>query len=178
MGSLTYAQGLVLLLSASLWAVSVANRQWRYGFNYSDWGHNYKPRPCNSTNDAPASTPKKIIVGGSQQWTFGVDYADWAIKNGPFYLNDTLVFKYDPPSENNTHPHSVYLLPNMWSFKKCDLTNAVEIANVTQGGGDGFEFVLEKWQPYYFACGGGNGFHCNNGTMKFSVMPSFRRWHF
>ncbi|CAK7329820.1 unnamed protein product [Dovyalis caffra] len=78
-------------------------------------------------------------------------------KNGPFYYNDTLVFKYDPPSDTNTHPHSVYLLPDLWSFIKCDLSRAVLVANETQGGGDGFEFALNKWQPHYFACGGGKG---------------------
>jgi len=85
------------------------------------------------------------------------------------------VFKYDPPSDTNTHPHSVYLLPNLWSFLKCDLSRAKLVASETQGGGDGFEFVLKSWQPHYFACGGGAGFHCNNGTMKFFVMPMFRR---
>jgi hypothetical protein len=29
-------------------------------------------------------------VDGSQNWHFDYNYSDWAIKNGPFYLNDTL----------------------------------------------------------------------------------------
>ncbi|CAK7329821.1 unnamed protein product [Dovyalis caffra] len=172
MASSTYVQALILLLSASMWAISMANRQWQHGFNYPDWSHKRHPSRQNSTD-----TPNKIVVGGSQNWTFGVNYTDWALKNGPFYFNDTLVFKYDPPSDTNIHPHSVYLLPNLWSFLKCDLSKAMLIANATEGGGDGFEFVLKKWQPYYFACGGGAGFHCNNGTMKFFVMPMFRRGH-
>ncbi|KAJ6345882.1 hypothetical protein OIU78_008530 [Salix suchowensis] len=163
------AQALILLLSASMWAVSMASRQ--HGFNNTGWSYKRPPCPQNSTSD----TPNKIVVGGSQKWTFGINYADWALKNGPFYFNDTLVFKYDPPSKTNTHPHSVYLLPNLWSFLKCDLSSAKLVASETQGGGDGFEFVLKSWQPHYFACGGGAGFHCNNGTMKFFVMPMFRR---
>ncbi|KAJ4848561.1 hypothetical protein Tsubulata_007863 [Turnera subulata] len=174
MGSLTYAQGLVLLLSVSMWAVSVANRPRSYGFNYTDdWGQKQKPSRLNSTI---AGTSNKIVVGGSRQWQFGVNYTDWAVKHGRFYLNDTLVFKFDPPSDNNTHPHSVYLLPNRKSFRECDLKSGQMIANVTDGGGKGFEFVLRRFRFYYFACGGGNGFHCNNGTMKFMVIPpSFRR---
>ncbi|KAL3538899.1 hypothetical protein ACH5RR_002265 [Cinchona calisaya] len=118
-----------------------------------------------------ASQPKKVVVGGSENWHFGFNYTDWALKNGPFYLGDTLVFKYDPPNGTTTFPHSVYLLPHYWSFLKCDLKWARKIADVNQGGGEGFEFVLRWWQPYYFACGERNGFHCQNGTMKFPVMP-------
>ena len=51
------------------------------------------------------------------------------------------------------------------------------VANTTQGGGEGFEFVLKKWQPYYFACGERDGYHCKAGQMKFFVMPLFRQWH-
>ncbi|KAJ8766668.1 hypothetical protein K2173_001188 [Erythroxylum novogranatense] len=164
---LTCAQVMVLLLGASLMATSMANPQWQYGSNYSDWGNRHGSNP-----------PRKIIVGGDNNWQFGFNYIGWAFNNGPFYLNDTLVFKYDPPSENNTHPHNVYLLPNMWSLWRCDLRRAKMIANTTQGSGDGFEFVLKRFQPYYFACGASNGFHCNNGTMKFFVMPMLRRWHY
>ncbi|KAG5143684.1 hypothetical protein JHK82_019379 [Glycine max] len=42
------------------------------------------------------------------------------------------------------------------------------LANPKQGAEEGFKFVLKKWQPYYFACGERNGFHCNNGQMKFA----------
>ncbi|KAL0348366.1 UNVERIFIED_CONTAM: hypothetical protein Sangu_1064400 [Sesamum angustifolium] len=114
---------------------------------------------------------RRIIVGGSDQnWHFGFNYTDWAIKNAPFYLNDTLVFKYDPPNDT-TFPHSVYLLPNFWSFQNCDLKRAKKIGEVSDGGGDGFEFVLKRWQPHYFACGERDGFHCKVGLMKFSVWP-------
>ncbi|KAJ0077557.1 hypothetical protein Patl1_36195 [Pistacia atlantica] len=87
------------------------------------------------------------------------------------------VFKYDPPS-SNVFPHSVYLLPNLWSYLTCDLSRAKIIANSTQGGGDGFKFVLKRWQPYYFACGERGGLHCRDGSMKFMVMPLLRRWHY
>ncbi|KAG5038556.1 hypothetical protein JHK86_019396 [Glycine max] len=43
------------------------------------------------------------------------------------------------------------------------------LANPKQGAEEGFKFVLKKWQPYYFACGERNGFHCNNGQMKFAT---------
>lgn len=45
------------------------------------------------------------------------------------------------------------------------------VANVTQGGGKGFKFVMKKWQPYFFACGERAGFHCKVGLMKFAVFP-------
>lgn len=83
MARLTHAQVLILLLSASMWAISMASRQ--YGFNNTDWS--YKRRPCRQNSTA---APNKIFVGGSQNWTFGINYADWALKNGPFYFNDTL----------------------------------------------------------------------------------------
>lgn len=79
------------------------------------------------------------------------------------------VFKYDPPTPN-TFPHSVYMLPNLQSFIKCDLRNAQMQGNATQGAGEGFEFVLKRpWQPHYFACSEHDGIHGLNGTMKFFV---------
>lgn len=88
------------------------------------------------------------------------------------------VFKYNVPSENNTHPHNVYLLPNMRSFLSCNISKGVKIANESQGAGEGFEFVLNKWKPYYFVCGATDGYHCNVGGMKFFVLPLLRRWHY
>jgi len=85
------------------------------------------------------------------------------------------VFKYAPPTtDNTTIPHSVYLLPNFRSFLTCNLTGAQMLANVTQGGGDGFAFVLKEWKPHYFACGQHDGVHCDLGKMKFFVMPMLR----
>ena len=86
------------------------------------------------------------------------------------------VFKYDPPTGNTTIPHNVYLLPNLRSFLKCNFTGAELLADVTQGGGQGFEFVLKKLKPHYFACGEHDGAHCSVGQMKFFVMPMFR-WY-
>ncbi|XP_010268570.1 PREDICTED: uncharacterized protein LOC104605487 [Nelumbo nucifera] len=122
-----------------------------------------------------ANRPNTIVVGGSQGWRFGFNYTDWAFENGPFYLNDTLVFKYDAPN-STTFPHSVYLLPDFWSFLRCDLRRAKQVGNAIAGGGDGFRFVLNRWQPYFFACGERNGFHCKAGLMKFVVLP-FPRCH-
>ncbi|KAK8658521.1 hypothetical protein V6N13_036724 [Hibiscus sabdariffa] len=150
-----FAQRLVLLLTtaASLVEVSLANMT-----------------PGNTHSGAP----QKFIVGDSQNWKFGVNYTDWSLKNAPFYLNDTLVFKYDPPS-NTTYPHSVSLLPNLRSFLNCDLRKAKMIANQTQGAGNGFNFVLKKKKPYYFVCAERDGFHCKVGLMKFTVSPLHRQ---
>ncbi|XP_028777113.1 uncharacterized protein LOC114733786 [Neltuma alba] len=108
----------VLVLIASMFGASVANKDWFPGFNYTDWwSRSFGHQKPNMTR--PQSN--KIIVGGSENWHFGFNYSDWAIKNGPFYLNDTLVFKYDAPNAT-THPHSVYMFSDYWSFLKCDLT--------------------------------------------------------
>ncbi|KAJ9135615.1 hypothetical protein P3X46_032776 [Hevea brasiliensis] len=161
--ALTYTQFLMLLLIAyMLLGVTVASK----GFNYG------------SPQTTYSDTPNRIIVGGSAYWSFGFNYSVWAFKNGPFYVNDTLVFKYDLPSENNTYPHNVYLVPDMRSFLTCNLSKGVKIANESQGAGEGFEFVLNKWRPYYFACGASDGYHCNVGGMKFFVLPLLRRWHY
>ena len=45
-------------------------------------------------------------------------------------FNLIAVFKYDPPTPK-TLPHSVYLLPNLQSFIKCDLKNAKMAGNTT-----------------------------------------------
>ncbi|XP_050235211.1 uncharacterized protein LOC126683383 [Mercurialis annua] len=143
---------MLVVLCASTLRVSTANR------------HGYHRRRTD--------TPETVVVGGSSaNWTFGFDYTYWAFKHGPFYVNDTLVFKYDLPKDNTTHPHSVYLLPNQESFDTCNLTNAVKVADGAQGGGKGFEFVLKEFKPHLFACGGGEGIHCNLGKMKFNVLP-------
>ncbi|KMT00568.1 hypothetical protein BVRB_9g218660 [Beta vulgaris subsp. vulgaris] len=126
-------------------------------------------------NRTSSSGPNKIVVGGSYNWNFGFNYSDWALKSGPYYLNDVLVFKYNAPV--NGTGHSVYLLPDFQSYLKCDLTRAKQVASTNQGGGKGYEFKLNKWQPHYFACGEHNGIHCNLGMMKFFVMPIFRSWN-
>ncbi|XP_022947106.1 extensin-like isoform X2 [Cucurbita moschata] len=132
-----------------------------------------RPRTPPSSPLPTPQNPRKIIVGGSKYWRLGFDYNDWILKNGPFYVNDILVFKYDPPN-SSTPPHNVYLLPNMQSLNKCDFRRAKLVANLTQGSGNGFNFVLKQQKAYYFACGEGNGFHCNLGSMKFSITPQSR----
>ncbi|XP_042507599.1 uncharacterized protein LOC122083775 [Macadamia integrifolia] len=119
---------------------------------------------------AVSTMAKTIVVGGSEGWRFGFNYTDWAFQNGPFYLNDTLVFKYAPPN-STTFPHSVYMLHEFWSFLKCDLRRAKMVGNVTDGGGEGLKFVIKMWKPYFFACGQLNGFHCDVGRMKFAFFP-------
>ncbi|KAE9605265.1 hypothetical protein Lal_00025052 [Lupinus albus] len=155
----------IVVIIASMFAVNMANKNWSFGSNYTDWWSRFE-----NHHNTTHQKPKKIVVGGSEHWHFGYNYTDWAIKNAPFYVNDTLVFKYDAPN-TTTFPHSVYMFQNFWSFLNCDLKRAKKLSNPTQGGGEGFKFVLKRWQPHYFACGERNGFHCNNGTMKFSVMP-------
>lgn len=176
-----------------MFSVSMANKDWFPAFNYTDWWSRFGNHQQNKTQQQP----RQIVVGGSEHWHFGYNYSDWAIKNFPFYLNDTLgqlcypnslkyankwawidwiryaVFKYDAPNAT-TFPHSVYMFKNYGSFLKCDIKKAKMLASPVQGGGEGFKFLLQKWQPHYFACGERNGFHCSNGTMKFAVMPMFR----
>ncbi|PSS31398.1 Early nodulin-55-2 like [Actinidia chinensis var. chinensis] len=123
-----------------------------------------------------ASQGETIVVGGSEQWRYGFNYTDWALKRSPFYVNDTLVFKYEPPSET-TPPHNVYLLPNLWSYANCDFSGANLLADAAEGGGNGFEFTLTRpWRPQYFASSGGaDAADCKDGLMKFFVVPLPRR---
>ncbi|KAG4917394.1 hypothetical protein JHK85_055675 [Glycine max] len=140
-----------------MFSVSMANKDWSFGFNYTDWWSRFGNHPQNKTQQQP----RQILVGGSEHWHYGFNYTDWAFKTAPFYLNDTLVFKYDAPNATS-FPHSVYMFKSFGSFLKCDIKKAKMLANPTQGSGEGFKFVLKKWQPHYFACGERNGFHCNN----------------
>ncbi|CAA2985367.1 CUB and sushi domain-containing 3 [Olea europaea subsp. europaea] len=128
------AGALLILVAISMFGIGMANK------NFSaDWNGNwYHTTGWPYGHWKADQTSKRIIVGGSENWRFGFNYTDWAIKNGPFYLNDTLVFKFDPPNDT-TFPHSVYLLPNLWSFQNCDLRRAQKIAHVTQGAGEGEE---------------------------------------
>ncbi|GFP96049.1 hypothetical protein PHJA_001749000 [Phtheirospermum japonicum] len=176
------AEALFLLLTTSILTIAMANKNCSTGgaanWNHTSggfWGYWHK--------NVTTQSSKTIVVGGSEYWHFGFNYSDWAINNGPFYFNDTLVFKYDAPNATQPFQHSVYLLPDLRSYQKCDLKRATKIADVKDGTGEGFEFVLTwkiKWpqQPwYYFACGEHNGVHCKDGGMKFAVLPiSPPRW--
>ncbi|KAK8596786.1 hypothetical protein V6N13_001393 [Hibiscus sabdariffa] len=105
-----------------------------------------------------------VVVGGSENWRYGYNYTEWAANIAPFYFQDTLVFKYD-----NKTAHSVYMLPNLWSYSQCDFSKAKLLANPSQGEGDGFQFVLNQWRVFYFASGEGND--CKDGLMKLVVVP-------
>ncbi|KDP38232.1 hypothetical protein JCGZ_04875 [Jatropha curcas] len=94
-------------------------------------------------------------------------YRDWG-SNSPHYK----LFKYDRPVENKTRPHNVWLLPDLQSLSTCNFSKGVKIANETEGAGEGFKFVLKEFKPYYFACGIGDGIHCNIGNMRFLVVPA------
>ncbi|KAK6241022.1 Phytocyanin domain - like 10 [Theobroma cacao] len=174
----THAHGLILvLIAASMLGGSMGSKDWGHSSNYTGWGWGWGSGWGSQNNQTLNQTegPNKIIVGGSENWHYGFNYSEWAFQNAPFYFNDTLVFKYDPPS-NNTFPHSVYLFHDFWSYLNCDLKRAKMIASPTQGGGDGFEFVLKRWRSHYFACGERNGVHCKAGGMRFMVVPLLR-WH-
>ncbi|XP_062097166.1 blue copper protein 1a-like [Humulus lupulus] len=114
---------------------------------------------------------KTIVVGGTEGWRYGFNYTDWAIQNTPFYIEDKLVFKYDPPSDTNSLAYGVYKLPNLDSYLSCNFSSAEVLANSTQGVGNGFEVSLNEWKPYYFASYGVDANHCNDGHMKFFAVP-------
>ncbi|KAH6788483.1 hypothetical protein C2S51_003489 [Perilla frutescens var. frutescens] len=115
-----------------------------------------------------------VIVGGSEGWRSGYNYTDWALKHGPFYINDTLVFKNGYTS-NESQPHSVYLLPNLYSYVQCDFSRAQLLSTPADVEAAGFSYVLTQWRPQYFASGEGNGTDCNDGLMKFFAIP-LPRW--
>ncbi|KAE8690609.1 Cytochrome P450-like protein [Hibiscus syriacus] len=165
---------MLLVAAAYMLGVSHANKDWGSPkSNYTSWGWRW-----NSTNQHPLNEtqgPQKIIVGGPQNWHFGFNYSHWAFQNAPFYFNDTLGHvQVRSTGQQHVPSHSVYLFPDRWSYLNCNLKRGKMIANATQGGGDGFEFVLHKWSPFYFACGEHNGIHCKAGGMKFMVVPLFR----
>ncbi|KAJ6344637.1 hypothetical protein OIU76_006205 [Salix suchowensis] len=84
----------------------------------------------------------------------------------PKELRKLEVFKYDLPSENSTG-YTVYLLPNLGVSRRAKL-----LANTTQGSGEGFAYVLNKWRPHYFVSGEDNGTQCYPGMMKFFAAPT------
>ncbi|KAH6811842.1 Cupredoxin superfamily protein [Perilla frutescens var. hirtella] len=112
-----------------------------------------------------------VVVIATSMFGTATANKNWSNVAGKW--NQSAVFKYDPPNDT-TFPHSVYLLPNFWSFQNCDLKRAKKVGGVNEGGGAGFEFVLKRWQPYYFACGERDGVHCKLGLMKFAVWPLIR----
>ncbi|KAL3734805.1 hypothetical protein ACJRO7_024045 [Eucalyptus globulus] len=101
-------------------------------------------------------------------WHFGYNYINWALKNSPFHINDKLVelFKFDAP-------HNMYLLPNLYSYLKCDFRSAKLLADAPNGVGEGFEAVLNQWRLYYFASSYDKDY--SDGLMKFFAMLLPRR---
>ncbi|MCO5571161.1 hypothetical protein L7F22_024895 [Adiantum nelumboides] len=116
---------------------------------------------------------RKIVVGGEEEhWHFGFNYSAWALKAGPFHVGDTLVFVYNTSTFNGiTVNHNVYLLHSWKAYQQCSFTKSIMLANTTQGV-PGFEYALmQRKMPRYFACSIGEGIHCNEGLMKFSIRP-------
>ncbi|XAR61843.1 hypothetical protein NMG60_11016371 [Bertholletia excelsa] len=123
-----------------------------------------------------ANRAETVVVGGTKHWRYGFNYTGWSLKHGPFFLNDVLVFKYNLPSKTSL-PHNVYLLPNLWSYIRCDFKGAKLLASTRQGVGEGFKYKLKEVRPLYFASGGGKGASdCKKGLMKFFVVP-LPRWN-
>ncbi|KAI5354554.1 hypothetical protein PRUPE_1G441800 [Prunus persica] len=118
-----------------------------------------------------ASEARTLVVGGSEGWRYGFNYTDWAFQNSPFYIKDQLVFKYE-----NDSGYSVYQLPNLWSYIKCDFSKAKLLASETQGTGEGFKVELTEWRPSYFASSGKDGKNCKDGLMKLFAVP-LPRWN-
>lgn len=86
---LSYTQLFTLvILIASMFAVGTANKNLTKGPENWNFGFNYTNGPLGHHN--PTQTSRRIVVGGSENWHFGFNYTDWALKNGPFYFNDTL----------------------------------------------------------------------------------------
>ncbi|GMN32921.1 hypothetical protein TIFTF001_049821, partial [Ficus carica] len=71
------AKALAVVLFASMLAGCMANRDWRFGFNYTDWrlkhrgGWWYRHHHPNKTQEL---LPNKIVVGGSENWRFNFSY--------------------------------------------------------------------------------------------------------
>ncbi|OMO74882.1 Plastocyanin-like protein [Corchorus olitorius] len=105
-----------------------------------------------------------VVVGGSENWRYGYNYTEWAANNAPFYFGDTLVFKY-----KKSPAHSVYLLPNLYSYLTCDFSKAKLLANPSQGQGHGYAVAINQWRVFYFASAEGND--CKKGLMKLIVVP-------
>ncbi|CAA0830929.1 Cupredoxin superfamily protein [Striga hermonthica] len=158
----------VVFVGTSVVSIAMGTNIWPWGgIGTGSWC------PCAATGKDADPSARTIVVGGTDNWNYGVNYTDWLIKNGPFYIGDTLVFSY------TTH-HSVYLMKDWGSFINCSMEGSILIGSTTAGAGAGFKVTLEPapfWQPYLFVCGEKNGIHCSAGQMKFPVwpLPRFRK---
>lgn len=119
-----------------------------------------------------ARAGRKIVVGGEEHWRFGFNYSAWAVEAGPFRVGDTLVFEYKPSMFNGVEVnHNVFRLHGMKAYNECSFGRGQLLANTTQGN-PGFKFTLtQRKKAVYFACSIAQGIHCNEGLMKFWVVP-------
>ncbi|KAG7618378.1 putative Phytocyanin domain, cupredoxin [Arabidopsis thaliana] len=136
-------------------------------------GSNHSSIIGSTHNHTAPSLGRKIAV---TVWKNGYGYTEWTAKHAPFYVNDVLVFTYnnnDQTQSKTKHHHDkkkndVYLLPDMKSFKRCNVARGKKL--VARGGSSsrGFKLLLRKVHTYYFVSGDHND--CNH-NMKFSVHP-------
>ncbi|KAJ4889251.1 Cupredoxin superfamily protein [Raphanus sativus] len=142
---------------------------WSWGSDGSD-NSGSAPNSSGTEIEAPSSSssPRNIVVGGSDGWKKGLDYKEWASNNAPFYVNDVLVFKLDKTAKRR---NNVYLFQDPWSYMNCDFKNAKKIGLTHKRSGKSFKFTLRKNKPYFFASGEHDGDYCTNHNMKFTLFP-------
>ncbi|KAL1215815.1 hypothetical protein V5N11_024348 [Cardamine amara subsp. amara] len=166
------------------WSSNGTNTNWGWGSSNGSSGtgstHNGHSSGSNHSRStgtrhnhtAPISHRRKIEV---TVWKSGFNYTTWASNHAPFYVKDVLDFKYNNDqtqsktkhSNNKSNKNNVYLLPDLRSYKSCDVSIGKKL--VARGGSSsGFKLFLRKAQTYYFASEDHNG--CNH-NMKFSVHP-------
>lgn len=77
MGGFSFAHGFVLMVATTILSVSFS------AFGAAEKGQQFP--------ELLAEGPKRIVVGGeTERWRTNLNYTDWALKNGQFYVNDTL----------------------------------------------------------------------------------------
>lgn len=77
-----YGRGIIVVVMATcMLGIATANK---------DAGNWNRTGAGDCTHKNATQRSNRIVVGGSENWHFGFNYTDWAIKNGPFFLNDTL----------------------------------------------------------------------------------------
>ncbi|CAH2076876.1 unnamed protein product [Thlaspi arvense] len=132
---------------------------------------NHSSGTSHHNHTAPVSSRRKIEV---TVWKNGFDYQEWSSKQAPLYVGDVLVVEYKNNDQTqskakHSNKNDVYLLPDLRSFKRCDVGRGKKLA--ARGGSSsslGFKLLLRKSQTYYFTSGDHNG--CNH-NMKFSLSP-------
>ncbi|GKV04696.1 hypothetical protein SLEP1_g16816 [Rubroshorea leprosula] len=107
-----------------------------------------------------------VTFGGPQHWRYGFNYTDWAIKNSPFYIQDTLGLALICSSMNTVQ---CLLAAESVQIYDLRLQSSGLLANPTQGKGEGFAVVINQERPCYVASGEGDD--SENGMMKFFIAP-------